>query len=212
MNKPAQFMFNNLAFVSTFAGENCNFGHDNAIDGWTAEFVQHPDLTGQIHFVPAFFVDPNSFGGFHAVLDGAFSWNSGWPVEVNSQFAQQQLGKNSQNNASISPALSLAKVAATLQPNSSIIQTLRADLEAVLSPTQKAVSSFIGDTGLDSQFLQGLTGLQGQLRKRAGSAPKPTYMAAVTANFFTHYGPDSFNKNVSCVFFPDSCYCVLICR
>src|SRR5260221_4804625 len=59
MNKPAQFMFKDRAFVSTFAGENCNFGRGDAVDGWTAEFVQHPDLAGKIHFVLSSFVYPN---------------------------------------------------------------------------------------------------------------------------------------------------------
>ena len=201
LKSSAQFMYNNRAFVSTFAGENCNFGQDNAADGWRAEFTQHPDLAGQIYFVPAFFVDPSTFGEFHAVMDGAFAWNSGWPEKVDDQFAQQQLGKNLQNSPSINPALRIVNkvLAPVAQVNSSIIKTLQAELESVLSPTQKAVSSFIGDTDLDSQFIQGLNGLRSQLRRRDGSgAPKPTYMGAVAANFFTHYGPDSFNKNVSC--------------
>lgn len=202
-------MFDNRAFVSTFSGENCKFGHDSVADGWTIEFVQHPDLAGQIYFVPSFFVDPNTFGDFNSVMDGAFAWNSGWPLQVDDQFAQQQLAQNSQNTPSISPALAIVNDVLTSsgqQANNSIIQTLQNDLAAVLSPIQKAVSSFIGDTGLDSQFLQGLNNLQGQIQRRDGSgASKPTYMASVTANFFTHYGPNSFNKNVS-HFFP-SCYC-----
>lgn len=199
LNSPAQFKFNNRSFVSTFAGENCNFGHSNAVDGWTTEFTQHPDLAGQIYFVPAFFVDPNRFGDFHAVMDGAFAWDSGWPQKVDNQFAQQQLGKNLQNSPSISPALRVVnKVLAPADQklSSGVIKTLLEELEAVLSPVQKAVSSFIGDTDLDSQFLQGLNVLHGQLQKRDGSgASKPTYMAAVAANFFTHYGPDTFDKN-----------------
>jgi glucan endo-1,3-alpha-glucosidase len=197
-------MFNNRAFVSTFAGENCNFGRGNVIDGWTAEFVQHPDLAGKIHFVPSFFVDPNRFGDFRAVMDGAFAWDSGWPQKVDKQFTQQQLGKNLQNNPSISPALRVVNrilAPANQQLAIVVIKTLQDELKAVLSPAQRAVSSFIGDTDLDSQFLRGLNILHGQLRKRDPSgASKPTYMAAVAANFFTHYGPDTFNKNVSCSF------------
>jgi len=203
MNKPAQFMFKDRAFVSTFAGENCNFGRGDAVAGWTAEFTQHPDLAGKIHFVPSFFVDPNRFGDFRAVMDGAFAWDSGWPQKVDKQFTQLQLGKNLQNNASISPALRVVNrilPGANLQSNS-VIKTLEDELKSVLSPAQKAVSRFIGDTDLDSQFLRGLDTLHGQLRKRDPSgAAKPTYMAAVAANFFTHYGPDTFNKNVSCSF------------
>src|SRR5882672_3226000 len=97
MNKTAQFMLNNRAFVSTFAGENCNFGRANAVDGWSSEFAQHPDLAGRIHFVPSFFVDPNRFSEFRSVMDGAFAWDSGWPQKVDKAFAQQQLNKNLQN-------------------------------------------------------------------------------------------------------------------
>jgi hypothetical protein len=97
------------------------------------------------------------------------------------------------------------------QTSSGIIKTLQQELEAVLSPVQRAVSSFIGDTDLDSKFLSGLTGLHGQLQRRDGpGAPKPTYMAAVAANFFTHYGPDTFNKNVSSLSFPPAS--LLSCR
>ena len=198
MKKPAQFKYSGRAFVSTFAGENCNFGHGNAVDGWTAEFAQHPDLAGQIHFVPSFFVDPKRFGDFHAVMNGAFAWDSGWPQKIDKEFAQQQLNKNLQNSPSITPALRVVgKVLASNSQASTVIKTLQDDLKAVLNSVQKAVSSFIGDTDLDSQFLGGLGILHGQLQRRDGpGAPKPTYMAAVSANFFTHYGEDTFNKNV----------------
>jgi len=199
MNKPAQFKFNGHAFVSTFAGENCNFGRSNAIDGWSAEFTQHPDLAGKIHFVPAFFVDPNQFGDFHAVMDGAFAWDSGWPQKVDEGFAQQQLNNKEQNKLSIKPVVRVInKVLASSSQNSSIIRTLQDELAAVLSPVQRAVSRFIGDTDLDSQFLSGLDSLHSKLQRRDDSSTtsKPTYMGAVAANFFTHYGKDTFNKNV----------------
>lgn len=198
MNKPAQFKFNDRAFVSTFSGENCNFGRSNAIDGWSAEFTQHPDLAGKIHFVPAFFVDPNRFGDFHAVMDGAFAWDSGWPQKVDEGFAQQQLNNNEQNKLSIKPVVRVInKVLASSSQNSSIIRTLQDELAAVLSPVQKAVSRFIGDTDLDSQFLSGLDILHSKLQRRDSSASsRPTYMGAVAANFFTHYGKDTFDKNV----------------
>lgn len=201
MNKPAQFKFNGLAFVSTFSGENCNFGRGNAIDGWSAEFTQHPDLAGKIHFVPAFFVDPNRFGDFHTVMDGAFAWDSGWPQKIDEGFAQQQLNNNGQNKLSIKPVVRVVnKVLASSNPNSTLVKNLQDELAAVLSPIQKAVSRFIGDTDLDSQFLNGLNILRDKLQRRDGSPTKPTYMGAVAANFFTHYGKDTFNKNVRACF------------
>ena len=60
------------AFVSTFAGEACTFGQADAPSGWRAEFTQHPDTVGKVHFVPSFFIDPATFNTFTGVMDGAF--------------------------------------------------------------------------------------------------------------------------------------------
>lgn len=59
-----------------------------------------------------------------------------------------------------------------------------------ISAVVGALSKFIGATDTDSQYVNGLKTL-------SSSDGAPTYMGAVSPWFFTHYGPDSFNKNVS---------------
>lgn len=51
-----------------------------------------------------------------------------------------------------------------------------------------------GDTTTDQQYINGLGGLN------TGEGDVPAYMGAVSPWFFTHYGVDSYNKNVSCLF------------
>jgi glucan endo-1,3-alpha-glucosidase len=63
--------------------------------------------------------------------------------------------------------------------------------QAITNPLAK----FIGATKTDDEYRSGLAGVGGG--KRADG--KKTYMAAVSPWFFTHYGQDSFNKNVSTV-------------
>ncbi|KAI0917175.1 hypothetical protein AcV5_007718 [Taiwanofungus camphoratus] len=50
----------------------------------------------------------------------------------------------------------------------------------------QALNATIGAFDTDQQWLSGLNAL---------SASQPTYMAAVSPWFFTHYGPQSYNKN-----------------
>ncbi|KAG8854794.1 hypothetical protein FRB96_007323 [Tulasnella sp. 330] len=71
--------------VSTFAGELCTWGGSGAIPGWTQAVKTGPAaFTTPIttKFVPSFFSDPAStYPGFMAnFMDGAFPWNSGWPM------------------------------------------------------------------------------------------------------------------------------------
>ena len=76
VSHPNQLQFQSRAFVSTFAGEACNFGQGNVSDGWRSQFSAHPDLQGKIYFVPSFFMDPAKFGDFSNVMDGAFNVKS----------------------------------------------------------------------------------------------------------------------------------------
>ncbi|KAJ7694797.1 glycoside hydrolase family 71 protein [Mycena rosella] len=117
-NHPNQFMYNGKPFVSTFAGESCRFGAGSLNDGWNNALK-----SGQpaIYFVPSFFVDPATFPSM-PVMDGAFQWNSAWPM---------------------------------------------GNYDINFSP--------------DSSYLS-------KLGKRS-------YMAGVSPWFFTHYGPDTYNKN-----------------
>ncbi|KAJ7644154.1 glycoside hydrolase [Roridomyces roridus] len=85
--RPSHLQVNGKAFVSTFAGESCTFGEASVPDGWRNQFTQHPDLQGKIQFVPSFFIDPATFTDFSGVMDGAFNFNSGWPIQVTVDFA-----------------------------------------------------------------------------------------------------------------------------
>ncbi|TFY66719.1 hypothetical protein EVG20_g4369 [Dentipellis fragilis] len=168
---PNQLIYNGRVFASTFSGESCAFGQSSPAAGWSSQFTQHPDLSGQnaVWFVPAFFVDPNTFGTFNNVMDGVLNWNSGWPV---------QLTTNSANSV-------LASVGASL---SSIVSS-------ITNTVSNTLSQFVNGTTSDSQFIDGLN-------KMPSNGEKRSYMAAVSPWFFTHYSPQSFNKNF--IYYTDS--------
>ncbi|KAG2001825.1 SEC14 cytosolic factor [Coprinopsis cinerea AmutBmut pab1-1] len=174
---PNQLMYNDKAFVSTFAGESCQFGHDNVVEGWKHQFTLHPELKERIYFVPSFFMDPARFGEFKDVMDGTFNWNSGWPIQVTTSFAREQLDK-------------LAEAA----PSES---SRVGRLPLLANPLQRAVSDLIGTVDSDNEHLEALNALTPDLNRRddGGNLDRPAYMAAVSPWFFTHYGQDSFNKN-----------------
>ncbi|KAJ7109754.1 glycoside hydrolase [Mycena crocata] len=151
---PNHLQLNGRAFVSTFAGEGCTFGQGSVPDGWRSQFSQHPELQGQIHFVPAFFMDPSTFPQFSGVMDGDFNFNSGWPLQLTSDVAR-----------GASP-----------------------DLTPTGDDGANGLNKFIGSTDTDNQHIDSLTTL-------ADGASRPTYMAAVSPWFFTHFGPDTFSKN-----------------
>ncbi|CAA7261571.1 unnamed protein product [Cyclocybe aegerita] len=190
---PNQLQYNSKTFVSTFAGENCNFGQGSAAEGWKTQFTKHPDLAGKIYFVPAFFIDPAAFKDFADVMDGDFSWNSGWPVEVTTPFAQTQLEQQSNKESSSRTILGVVTNAAGAVGD--LERKLEAAMTGVLSKLQLALTKFIGTRDMDEEHLSGLAQLHSTLQKRDGEADKPAYMGAVSPWFFTHYGPDSFNKN-----------------
>ncbi|KAF9013289.1 glycosyl hydrolase family 71-domain-containing protein [Cyathus striatus] len=149
------------------------------------QFVNSGDLQGKIMFVPSFFVDPTKFGDFADVMDGDFNWNSGWPIELTTSFAQTLLNNNTNNNVDTSGL----RVAA--------VDTVSSGLDALrtsLGQLQSAFSKLIGSTDSDEQHLNSLKSLPGGLARRDGSSQR-VYMAAVSPWFFTHYGQDSFNKN-----------------
>ncbi|KAF5315005.1 hypothetical protein D9619_007104 [Psilocybe cf. subviscida] len=196
-NHPNQLMYSGRAFVSTFAGANCNFGQGSAAQGWKSQFTQ--PLSGKIYFVPSFFVDPATLKDFAGVMDGDCNWNSGWPIQVTTEFAQNAVKEFSQaeqqnegqgSNSNANARLTTAGAGGSLAAN------IASAVEAMLSKTQQALAKFIGSTDTDDQHISGLETLQGNVNKRDGDADgKPAYMAAVSPWFFTHYGPDSFNKN-----------------
>jgi glucan endo-1,3-alpha-glucosidase len=229
ISHPNQLQYASRAFVSTFAGESCTFGQASVPEGWSSQFSNHPDLSGKIFFVPAFFIDPTSFANFADVMDGEFNvrllylfllvkhfwhwvfdqWNSGWPIEVTTSFAQQILSKSTSGNP-IQPHSLLSLVT-----HSTLVDSVETNINAVVNSTlnnlQLALSQFIGATQTDTQFLDSLAALPNNLQARdAAPSTQRAYMAAVSPWFFTHYGPDSFNKNVCPFFFisPALAYCM----
>ena len=78
----AQTKHNGKVLVSTFSGENCNFGQGSTSDGWNVMFKQPLKLVGtDIFFVPSVFSDPSTFGSA-SWMDGELNWNSGWPMSA----------------------------------------------------------------------------------------------------------------------------------
>ncbi|KAJ6559169.1 glycoside hydrolase [Mycena vulgaris] len=151
---PNYLQMNGRAFVSTFAGESCTFGQASVAEGWRTQFTQNPDIQGQIHFVPSFFIDPQRFTEFGGVMDGDFNFNSGWPIQVTTDFANG----------------------------------ISTDLTTTAPDGANALNKFIGATDTDTQHIQSLATL-------AAGGARLTYMAAVAPWFFTHFSPQTFNKN-----------------
>ncbi|KAI0335934.1 glycoside hydrolase [Cubamyces sp. BRFM 1775] len=75
-------VFDDSALVSAVSGENCTFGEEDAATGWETQFTGHPDLAEVIYFVPAFAVDPESFGDFADVINGDFNYNGSWQTNL----------------------------------------------------------------------------------------------------------------------------------
>jgi glucan endo-1,3-alpha-glucosidase len=67
---PHQLLYDGKPFVSTFSGEECNFGQGTLNDAWAYSLSSTP-----VYFVPSFFIDFSTLGSL-SVIDGAFavSW------------------------------------------------------------------------------------------------------------------------------------------
>ncbi|KAF8895521.1 glycoside hydrolase family 71 protein [Infundibulicybe gibba] len=179
IDHPNQFRYNDRAFVSTFAGETCQFGQGSVPEGWKSQFARNPELDGKIYFVPSFFIDPAKFVDFADVMDGDFN--------VTTSFAQNLLSN---------PAAILNNVVKTGSTTKSLstANVLADAATAGLSTIQNALSKFIGSTDTDKKHLEGLAVLEPSIGAR-GEESKRAYMAAVSPWFFTHYSPETFNKN-----------------
>ncbi|KAG5639210.1 hypothetical protein H0H81_005689 [Sphagnurus paluster] len=184
---PNQLQINSQAFVSTFAGESSTFGQPSVPEGWNNEFVGHPDLQGKIHFNPSFFIDPTTFGDFRDVMDGDFNWNSGWPIDLTTEFVRNLLSSSSTNG---NPLASLLPGLTQITSNDVSNIDLSSDI------VNDALTQVIGSIQPDETHLQSLDLLSDNITARSVTDDiKPTYMAAVSPCFFTHYGADSYNKN-----------------
>jgi hypothetical protein len=165
--------------IRTFRGRSILFPHFSSTQpssrtlrtSWTATLTYAPFSTPRSHN-----------------LNHILQWNSGWPIQVTSSFAQNALAqqKEKSNNTSLVTAGSIA---------GSLAKKVEAAVESTLTDLQQALTKFIGSTDTDDQHLSGLAAL-GTLQARDGESSKRAYMGAVSPWFFTHYGADSFNKNV----------------
>ncbi|KAI0327727.1 glycoside hydrolase [Cubamyces sp. BRFM 1775] len=107
-NNTSQMTYNGRTLVSTFAGEACTFGTNGGLNqAWTNALKPGDASLPSVWFVPSFFVDPKTFQNL-TVIDGAFNWNSAWPMgNYNITFAPDLSYINNLNNrtymASVSP-------------------------------------------------------------------------------------------------------------
>ncbi|KAF8608383.1 glycoside hydrolase [Ceratobasidium sp. AG-I] len=205
---PSQFRFNGKIFASTFAGETCTFGARSTEQGWKEQFADQLVGENATTFVPSFFMDPVRFKSFQA-MDGAFNWNGGWPIQLSAAKLSETIsflnGNPTDNSAApipVPPTLSpIAGVVSSLSspplpPSLALPHSKRgltsATTSTSLAPTlqSKLAAALAGSINLDSDnTITSNIGLSPELG--AGGV----YMSSVSPWFFTHYGPESFNKN-----------------
>ncbi|KAI0044393.1 glycoside hydrolase family 71 protein [Auriscalpium vulgare] len=172
-NHPNQLIYHNRVFAGTFAGETCSFGQGSPAGGWASQFTQHPELTGQ----NAVYFVPSFF-----VDPNTFStFNDAMDGALNWNSGWPiQLTADSANTVLSSVGASLSSLAS-----------------AVSSTVTKTLSQFVGSTDTDTQYLNGLQAMA----PGADGSPR-AYMATVSPWFFTHYSPQTFNKNF--IYYSDS--------
>ena len=183
---PNQFKYNNRVFASTFAGESCTFGQGSVPQGWATQFTGQLTGVNAVHFVPSFFIDPATFGQFSSSINGMFNVSPHGQIALFSVAETRALCHqwNSGWPIGLTTATANAQLASS---GESLSATAPADIEKITS----VLLPNVGATTTDSQYVNGLKSVKSNDRK------PPTYMGAVSPWFFTHYGPDSFNKNVS---------------
>lgn len=168
-----------LPHTQTFRGRSISFPHFSSTQPHSRTLRTSWTVTST--YAP--FSIPRSHN-----LKNLLQFNSGWPIQVTSSFAQNALSEQSSNKTkSLVTAGSIA---------GNLTNQVTAAVESTLTILQQALTQFIGSTNTDEQHLSGLAALQGTLQARDGESSKRAYMGAVSPWFFTHYGPDSFNKNV----------------
>lgn len=72
---PAQAYYQNRVLVSTFAGENCNFGKGNVQAGWS---VVKSKSGVNYFFIPSTFMTPANIQS-QQWFDGQMNWDAAWP-------------------------------------------------------------------------------------------------------------------------------------
>ncbi len=105
----AQATFNNRPLVSTFSGENCQFGLGNTATGWMTLFKNALQAVNRdVFFVPSLFSDPSTFGS-DDWMDGELNWNSGWPTAAHDLDTSSDVTyMNALGNKEYMPAISPA--------------------------------------------------------------------------------------------------------
>lgn len=74
-NHPAQAKYKNKVLVTTFAGENCNFGKGDTAAGW-ADVKAKSQV--DYFFIPATFMTPANIQAA-SWFDGQMNWDAAWP-------------------------------------------------------------------------------------------------------------------------------------
>jgi glucan endo-1,3-alpha-glucosidase len=122
---------------------------------------------------------------------------------LTTSFAQQIINNSTSSNPT-QPHTLLGLVTHSAAVAAAAVETkLNAQVNSTLNRLQLALSQFIGATQTDTQYLDSLAALPNTALQARDGEPttKPIYMAAVSPWFFTHYGANSFNKNVFFFFF-----------
>ena len=175
---PNQLLWNGKVFISTFSGESCTFGQGSVAAGWQNEFINQLTGANTVQFVPSFFVAPNTFTTYDGVMDGYFNVSS------------RILAKKSDSLTSYRQWNGGWPISLTVSTAQSQLGSSAGDLnDATFSSSDESVlEGNIGVFSTDSPYVSGLDAVSGSDK---------TYIAAATPWFFTHYSPQTYNKNVS---------------
>ena len=182
-NHPAQFIYNGKPFASTFSGSSCTFGTGSVATGWQSVFTGTP-----VEFVPSFFMDPAQFSSLGNIMNGALNVRFR-PHHVCIDLCWSLYSFFSlQWNSAWPISLTTASIGHSI-------------IGALQSIVPSSILSTLGSLQSDDEYLSGL-GLPATVAANTSSPPKKrsganVYMATVSPWFFTHYGPDTYNKNVN---------------
>jgi glucan endo-1,3-alpha-glucosidase len=169
---PNQLIYKGRVYASTFAGESCTFGQSSVAAGWSSQFIQQLTGANTVFFVPSFFVDPNTFSTFNGVMDGALNVRACALIFIQAV-----------TNAIVkwNSAWPISLESSSGSSGSIVTQ--------IVDAVANIVSGVLGGVDADTQYINGLNTMTNPSDK--------AYMPTVSPWFFTHYGADSFNKNVS---------------
>ncbi|KAG8902322.1 hypothetical protein FRB99_004630 [Tulasnella sp. 403] len=165
---PNQMTYGGQVFASTFSGENSFFGQPSPVQGWEEAFRKPLANDGfDICFVPSIFVPPGDVvGSWSQTVQGIFPWNAGWPVALTSQ------------NEGV--------IGSTGPLGAHVLQKVR---------------QLVGSISPDMDFIDAIQSAARSITRIANPSPaalqsaRKMYMASISPAFFTHYGPNTYNKN-----------------